>query len=73
MKTWVLNHKKISTFIVFALLSTWFLGHFMPNQNCLATIKLYTSDTYMIGTNNDDLFKTRNDALDYCMAQRWYF
>lgn len=73
MKTWVLNHKKISILVALILLSAWFLGHFIPRQSCIARITLDSSDIYMIGTNDDDLFKTRNDALDYCMAQRWYF
>ncbi len=72
MKTWVLNHKKISILVVLVLLSAWFFGYFMPKQDCLDKITL-VGDQYKTSYSSFDRFKTRNDALDYCMAQRWNF
>lgn len=71
MKTWVLNHKKISTLVVFILLSTWFFWFFIPKQSCLMHIS--SDSSYYIYDYDDAYFDTRNDALDYCMAQRWDF
>ncbi len=72
MKTWVLNHRKISTIVVLIFLLTWFLGYFIPKQNCLRNISL-DGDVYTFDPNYSKSkdFKTRNDALDHCMAQRF--
>lgn len=75
MKTWMLNHKKITILIVLILSSVWFLGYFMPKQNCLLDVSFSSaSNEYRLNFGSKSkYFKTRNDALDYCMAQRWDF
>jgi hypothetical protein len=45
----------------------------MPKQDCLNRIALYNTDTYKLGKDSVKDFKTRDDALDYCMAWSWYF
>lgn len=72
MKTWVLSHKKISTLVVLVFILAWFLGYFIPKQNCLGSISL-DGDVYAFDPNYSKSkdFKTRNDALDYCMSQRF--
>ena len=71
MKTWIFNHKKISTLAVLILSFVWFFGYYMPKQACLQNISIDRGD-YAIDHGVEG-FKTRNDALDYCMAQRWDF
>lgn len=71
MKTWILNHKNISILAVLIFLFAWFFGYYMPKQDCLLNISIDRGDYAF--NHEDEGFKTRNDALDYCMARRWDF
>jgi hypothetical protein len=77
MKTWVLNNKKLIFWVISIGLVIFLIGHYLPKQDCIAKISTY-GDNYLYpydGTSDKrdsaKRFKTRNDALDYCMAQRW--
>jgi hypothetical protein len=58
-------------FIIGTLIIVWLLFSFLPKQKCLNDIYMRGDNYYIDGQN--EKFKTRNDALDYCMAQRWDF
>lgn len=58
-------------FIIGTLIIVWLLFSFLPKQKCLNDISMRGDNYYIDGQN--EKFKTRNDALDYCMAQRWDF
>jgi hypothetical protein len=71
------NYKTQKTVILTVLIGAliiWFFAHFEPKQECIKNITLSGTSVYTY-TNKDikERFKSRNDALDYCMAQRWDF
>jgi predicted membrane protein len=72
-----LNYKTQKTVIlsvVIAVLAMWFFAYFQPKQECITDITLSSNSTY---THNSEgvkkKFKSRDDALDYCMAQHLVF
>lgn len=72
-----MNKKKIIfTVTVFIFIGFWLFAFFIPRQNCLQKIVL-AGDSYMYEKysyhGDNEKFKTRNDALDYCMSQRLNF
>lgn len=83
MKEWILKNKKPTFCIAGIGLVIFLFGYYLPKQDCVGNISLlgtsylfpydeYDDSPY---ADNGDIkrFKTRDDALDYCMAQRWDF
>jgi len=81
MKTWLLKNKELTFWITGISIVVFLWSYYLPKQDCLANISTY-GDKYLYPYDEYDRyeensvvkrFKTRNDALDYCMAQRWDF
>lgn len=66
------TQKTVILTVIIGVIAIWFFAHFAPKQECLKNITLGGSSVYLY-TSKDTInkFKSRNDALDYCMAQRW--
>lgn len=59
------------TVAVVLLIIVWLILYYFPRQECISNITLNNyNDTYEYRTSD---FKSRNDALDYCMSKRWNF
>jgi len=72
-----LNYKTQKTVIltvVIGLVAVWVFTYFVPEQECIRNITLSGTSVYNYADKDfKERFKTRNGALDYCMAQRWSF
>lgn len=77
----ILKFKKHIIWTVCLSLMIVLVGYYFPKQHCLINISAY-GDSYLYPYNDSSdyekrdvakRFKTRNDALDFCMAQRWNF
>jgi predicted membrane protein len=66
--------KTVILSVVIGALVIWFFAYFEPRQECLKNITLSGTSVYTYTDKNiKERFKSRDDALDYCMAQRWDF
>lgn len=79
MLTWLFSNKELTLYVGGTILVIFLWGYYLPKQDCIANISIYSDDyLYPYGGSHDNKdaakrFKTRNEALDYCMAQRWDF
>lgn len=68
------TQKTVILSIVIGVLAVWFVAYFQPKQECLKKITLSGTSVYTYADKDvKERFKSRDDALDYCMAQRWDF
>ncbi len=68
------TQKTVILSVVIGALVIWFFAYFEPRQECLKNITLSGTSVYTYTDKNiKERFKSRDDALDYCMAQRWDF
>lgn len=66
------TQKTVILTIIIGTLILWFFAHFVPKQDCIKNITLKSTNVYTYSSEDSkENFKSRNDALDYCMAQRW--
>jgi hypothetical protein len=68
------TQKTVILTVGIGVLAIWFFAHFEPKQECIKDITLSGTSVYTYADKDiKEKFKSRNDALDYCMAQRWDF
>ena len=71
MEDFLKKNKKKTFLILFAIFIAWIFLFYIPKQKCISQITLGTSNYYYKpdgGLYDEKGFKTRNDALDYCMT-----
>ena len=61
------NRKKL--IVLFIIVCAWLYFVYVPKQNCIAHISLDGGSSYYYKEGGiEEGFKTRNDAIDYCMT-----
>jgi len=64
------TQKTVILTLVIGMLALWFFTYFEPRQECIKNITLSVTNYTYTDKGVEERFKTRNDALDYCMAKR---
>ena len=66
------TQKTVVLTLTIGMLAVWFFAYLEPRQECLKNITLSGTSVYTYTDKGiKERFKTRNDALDYCLAQHW--
>lgn len=64
------NQKTVILTICIAAIGIWFFAHYEPRQECIKNITLSGSVYKYENKDFNENFKSRNDAIDYCMAHK---